>query len=261
MVTIYILFLSIFSLSTQAFTLNTSFAASFDKDEIVINMATHECDEIPYTNDEILSMALEGMNKFWNTIPTSKLKIRRGSHVSVSNDFSTERLCSSNAGSCTPNTALAGVTEILMSCNKDTGTGSANFPSNSVLAVTLPIHTSGTAIKGSVILLNNKTGTGLGTLSREEFVSVLAHEVGHAIGLGHSPVRDSLMYYANISNRTLLGQDDHDGASYLYPREQPVSCGTIAYIDEDKIKGLFSFTLIAILMAFTLKRSRSALAA
>lgn len=256
MVTLFIALISSITFNTQAFTLNTSFAASFDKEEVVINMATHDCDEIPYTNDEILSMALEGMEKFWNTVPTSKLKIRRGSHVVVSNDFATERICSANSGSCTPNTALAGVTEILMSCNKDTGTGSANFPSNSVLAVTLPIHTSGTAIKGSVILLNNKTGSGLASLSREEFVSVLAHEVGHAIGLGHSPVRDSLMYYANISNRQLLGQDDHDGVSYLYPREQPVSCGTIAYIDEDKVKGLLSFTLLAMLMFLTLRFKR-----
>jgi hypothetical protein len=258
MVKVFLTFLLIQS-QTYAFTLNTSFAAAFDKEEIVINMAQHDCDEIPFTNDEILSMANEAMDKFWNRVPTSFLKIRRGSHVTVSNDFQTERLCTSNTGSCTPNPALAGATEILISCNKDTGTGSPNFPSNSVLAVTLPINTEGKAIKGSVILINNKTGTGAANLDREEFISVLAHEVGHAFGLGHSSVTDSLMYYTNLKNRKYLGQDDHDGASYLYPKEQPVSCGTVTYIDEDKIKGLLSFTLLGILMIVALRKRPYAL--
>ena len=131
MVKIILTLLLFIPVNCFAFTLNTSFAAAFDKDEVLVNMATHDCDELPFTNDEILSMANEGMDKFWNRVPTSKLKIRRGSHVTVSDDFKTERLCSSNAGSCTPNSALAGATEILVSCNKDTGTGSANFPSNS----------------------------------------------------------------------------------------------------------------------------------
>lgn len=258
MVKIFFAFLVIHS-QVFAFTLNTSFAAAFDKDEVVINMADHDCDQIPFTNDEILSMATEAMNKFWNRVPTSFLKLRRGSHVTVSSDFETERLCTSNSGSCTPNPDLAGATEILISCNVDTGTGSPNFPSNSVLAVTLPINTDGRAIKGSVILINNKSGTGAASLSREEFISVLGHEVGHAFGLGHSSVTDSLMYYTNLKNRTYLGQDDHDGVSYLYPREQPTSCGTVAYLDNDKTKGLLSFSLLGILMLVALKRNPYAL--
>ena len=245
---------------TYAFTLNTSFAAAFDKEEVIINMAQHDCDEISaFNNEEILSMAKEAMDKFWNRVPTSFLKIRMGSVINVSSDFETERLCSSNSGSCTPNPALAGATEILISCNKDTGTGSPNFPSNTVLAVTLPINTEGKAIKGAVILINNKSGTAADNLTREEFISVLAHEVGHAFGLGHSPVTDSLMYYTNLKDRKYLGQDDHDGVSYLYPREQPTSCGTVAYLDNDKMKGLFSFTLLGILMMVALKRNPYAL--
>jgi predicted Zn-dependent protease len=239
--------------SAHAFTLNNSLAATFGKDEVLINMATHDCDQIPYTNDEILSMADEGMNKFWNRVPTSKLKIRRGSHVVVSNDFATERLCTSNSGSCTVNPALATETEILISCNKDTGSGAENFPSNSVLAVTLPINTQGSTINGSVILLNNKSGTAMASLSREEFISVLAHEVGHAIGLGHSKFNDSLMLFENLKNRQHLGQDDHDGISYLYPREQPTSCGSVTYIDKDTTRGMFSLTLVALLMFILLK--------
>ena len=253
MVKIILTLLLFIPVNCFAFTLNTSFAAAFDKDEVLVNMATHDCDELPFTNDEILSMANEGMDKFWNRVPTSKLKIRRGSHVTVSAEFETGRLCTANAGSCTPNSALASESDILISCNKDTGAGSENFPSSGVLAVTLPINTAGTAIKGSVILLNNKAGSALATLSREEFVSVLAHEVGHAIGLGHSKFTDSLMLYENLKNRRYLGEDDHDGVSYLYPREQPVGCGTVSYNDTDNTKGMFSLSLLALFSFIMLK--------
>ncbi|OUR99911.1 hypothetical protein A9Q84_02455 [Halobacteriovorax marinus] len=241
--------------SYATFSLNTSFAAAFGKDEVVVNLATHSCDQIPFTNDEILSMAVEGVDTLWNRVPTSKLKLRRGSHVTVSGDFATERICVTNSGSCAPNSALAGATEVLISCNDDSGAGAANFPSNNVLAVTLPINTSGKDIVGSVILLNNKVGTGLATLTREEFVAVLAHEIGHAFGLGHASGRDSLMYYTNVPNRKALGYDDIKGISYLYPREQPTSCGSIAYIDDNQRgKGIFSLLLLGTMMFFALKQ-------
>lgn len=241
--------------SLATFTLNTSFAAAFGKEEVLVNLATHDCDQIPFTNDEILSMAIEGVDTLWNRVPTSKLKLRRGSHVSVSGDFATERICVTNSGSCSPNSALSGQSEILISCNDDSGAGASNFPSNNVLAVTLPINTSGKNIVGSVILLNNKSGTGLASLTREEFTSVLAHEIGHAFGLGHASGRDALMYYTNVPNRKALAYDDVQGISYLYPREQPSSCGTIAYIDDSqKGKAIMSFLLLGTLVFFALKQ-------
>ncbi|ATH08344.1 hypothetical protein BIY24_10405 [Halobacteriovorax marinus] len=251
------LLLSLFSAKSMAFTLNTSFAAAFPGEEVVVNLATHECTNLPYTNDEILSMAVEGVNKFWNRVPTSKLKIRRGSHVSVAAEFATDPLCTSNTNGCTANPALSNQSQILMSCNTDT----SNFPSNGVLAVTANVNTSGNNIVGSVILLNNRSGSGLISLSRESFVSVLAHEIGHAIGLGHSPVTDSLMYFANMANRVALGEDDMDGVTYLYPREQPTSCGSVAYIKDDYKGGkpIASLLLVALLTVFTLKRRKALL--
>ena len=47
--------------------------------------------------------------------------------------------------------------------------------------------------------------------------TVLLHENGHALGLGHEEVNDSIMApYYYIINRELK-QDDKDGISYLYP--------------------------------------------
>ncbi len=251
----FLLFL--LSFNSFAFTLNTNFAAAFPGEEVVVNLATHDCDNLPYTNDEILSMASEGVNKFWNRVPTSKLKIRRGNHTSVSNDFESGPLCTSNTNGCTANPALSGQTQILMSCN----TNSSNFSSNGVLAVTANVNTSGDNIVGSVILLNNRAGSALANLSRESFISVLAHEIGHAIGLGHSPVTDSLMYFSNIANRVSLGEDDMDGITYLYPREQPTSCGSVAYIQDDYRGGkpIASLLLVIGLVIAALKSKGKAL--
>lgn len=244
-------------LNSMAFTLNTNFAAAFPGEEVKVNLATHDCTNLPYTNDEILSMASEGVNKFWNKVPTSKLKIRRGEHVSVAGDFESGALCTSNTNGCVANPALSGQSQILISCNSNT----TNFSSNGVLAVTANVNTSGSDIVGSVILLNNRSGSGLATLSRESFISVLAHEIGHAVGLGHSPVTDSLMYYANIANRVSLGEDDMDGITYLYPREQPTSCGSVAYIQDDYKGGkpIASLILSIGLITFTLKSRKKAL--
>jgi hypothetical protein len=56
--------------------------------------------------------------------------------------------------------------------------------------------------------------------------NTLTHEIGHFVGLDHSPLTDSTMYaYAQsgeTSKRTLT-QDDIDGVCTIYPRGQPTS--------------------------------------
>jgi hypothetical protein len=50
---------------------------------------------------------------------------------------------------------------------------------------------------------------------------IIAHEVGHILGLGHSQDPAALMYYNAGGKAALtLGQDDIDGISYLYPRNE-----------------------------------------
>ena len=94
--------------------------------------------------------------------------------------------------------------------------------------MTIPNNYDGVAIKGSLILLNGRH-TSFHDLSDDEKINVIGHEIGHALGLGHSPVEDSLMYYKNIGKRDRLGWDDLDGISYLYPSSQPLNlnCGTV----------------------------------
>jgi hypothetical protein len=206
----------------QAFTLNNTVNLAFKSSEVKINVAQGFCTNLGISETELLSIAEDAVDEYWNKAPTSRLKLRKGSLSSVSTNFHTGLICNSGTN-CVPNSALAVSSDILISCNNN----SSNFSSNSVLAVTVPNNTTSTDIVGSLIIINDSSSNQFASKSRDEKISIIAHELGHAIGLGHSPVKDSLMYYTVVPQRQSLGQDDIDGVTYLYPKQQPISCGTI----------------------------------
>ena len=71
----------------------------------------------------------------------------------------------------------------------------------------------------------------------------------------HSPVSDSLMYYSTVNMRSSLGADDIDGITYLYPKQQPVACGTISEKNNPNswLGLLIGFGLITFLNKFQLR--------
>lgn len=217
------LLFALMAFKTHAFTMNNSAKLVFDHDEVLVNVAAGNCTNIGINEAELLTIVSDAVDEFWNTSPTSRLKLRKGSVVPVAAAFKTEGICVA-ATNCTPNPNLAVSRDILISCNNS----ASNFSSSSILGVTIPNNISGTTIVGALVLINDMASTQFGTKTRPEKVAIIAHELGHTFGLGHSPVTDSLMYYATVSSRTTLGRDDIDGISYLYPKQQPVSgCGTI----------------------------------
>lgn len=78
-------------------------------------------------------------------------------------------------------------------------------------------------LNAAVIGLNAEVGTAaeISDIDRELMIVILAHEIGHALGLGHSSIAEALMYYSvSGKQEALLAQDDMDGLAILYPRNE-----------------------------------------
>ncbi len=211
------------SFSLHAFTMNNSAKLAFAQDEVVVNVAAGFCQNLGISDATLLALVGTAVDKFWNKAPNSRLRLRQGSLVNVSANYKTDSICEASTN-CTPRSALAVASDILISCN----TNNTNFPTTAILGVTIPNNISGGLIIGSLIVLNDNSGNQLALKNNDEKTSIIAHELGHAIGLGHSPVEDSLMYYATRDKRQSLGRDDFDGVAYLYPKKEPIaSCGSI----------------------------------
>ena len=238
------------SSSTFAFTLNNNVDLVFGKNEVTVNVAANSCSHIGMTDTEILTAVQIGVDQYWNKAPTSRLKLRAGTIKSVAAIYKTGTICLPST-SCDPDPTLAVDSDILISCN----TNASNFSSTSVLAVTVPNTIDGRTIVGSLVLLNDITPANQMVLkTQDEKIAIIAHELGHAFGLGHSPVKDSLMYYATVNMRKSLGSDDIDGISYLYPKEQPVSCGTIT--DRNQINQFVFPMIIGIVFIAIMSKAR-----
>jgi hypothetical protein len=232
----------------HAFTLNNNVEAVFYSRTVSLNLADTSCDHLGYSHEELLDLMGEAMNQYWNRVGSSRLRLRKGKIVrNTPTAYKTAALCTSasyQAGaSCETNPIFIHEDNaILFVCNQN----SLDFPASSgVLAATLP-YIQGRFIKNSVILLNDTLGSqgnAIRRLSKQELLSLLAHEVGHGVGLGHSEVKESLMYYAVLSLREDLGRDDWDAVTYLYPYQEPLlglgmgQCGSfLSYSHTDSHK-------------------------
>lgn len=215
----FIILSILFSFPSFSFYLNTNIGAAFDKKEVKIYITSNStCTNAGVDKNDILDMAVAGANKYWNRVPTSSLRIKRGGiYQTTDSKFLTEKLCASDSTtSCPSATSVPKVSDIVIACNSNT---TDNFPSSSYLAISAPTNISGSDINGSIILINDSSNTTFATLSTEEMISVLAHEIGHAVGLGHSERDEAMMHYLKNEDRRKLAQDDIDGISYLYPNQ------------------------------------------
>jgi hypothetical protein len=210
------LFIFFISINSYAFTLNTNIDAGFEKREVKIWVTSNStCTNAGVTALDLLDMANEASEKFWNRVPTSYLRMKSGGILQTTDaKYLTGELCVTDSTAiCNSATSIPAANDIVIACNSNI---TDNFKSSSYLALSIPNNFSGNKISGSIIIINDSSNSVFNTLSRDEMVNVLGHEIGHAVGLGHTDDDAALMYHTDFSKRHRLGQDDIDGITYLY---------------------------------------------
>jgi hypothetical protein len=199
-----------------------------------VNVATGSCVGNGISDDDLKAAITTVLERFWNTVAESRLRLKTGSAVSRS-----------ITGFAEPGEILVGCEAMGMS-----GPSGVAYPSNDL---------------GSAVVVLNATTFTPGNYHPDALINVLAHEMGHAIGLDHSEDPASIMTYSDNDwgfRPAFLSQDDKDGVIYLYPNKSAVlglfgGCGAIAAAGESTNRsatmdlGIF---LLAVLLTWALLR-------
>lgn len=101
-----------------------------------------------------------------------------------------------------------------------------------VIGVTELTYTSGGSIQQAKIYLNDENYTfrstpGLYSSGEVYLGDVVTHELGHMLGLSHSEVLDSTMFYAAFPGQSTLGADDKSGVRGKYGSGNGTISGTV----------------------------------
>jgi hypothetical protein len=216
-------------MSLQAFSLNSSSDSSFQgwvNPELTFNVNPANC---PAGLD--VAGLIDDAVKVWNNVPTSRVKI--------------------SYGTTTSSTTFANPTTIYCETNFQGVTGA----DQNYVPAAASIQRSGHNATGGLLYLNASAGNAnIGLYDRTMLLIIIAHEVGHILGLGHSQDVHALMYYnAGAKANLTLGQDDIDGVSYLYPRDElngdkMMGCGLVASAGNAKPPGAGPLAVLALLM-------------
>ncbi len=154
-----------------------------------------------------VSSAMNKALEIWSNVPTSNLKLKLGGTSSVTP--------AQLIGSSAP-------TVPVIVCDPAFETNSTGTNGDFVGGYGFFTH-SGGKIRYGGIVLNVQSGknANINNFDASSLAILLAHEMGHVLGLGHSEYQPALMYYdISSKNELTLSQDDIDGMTYLYPRDE-----------------------------------------
>jgi hypothetical protein len=179
----FILALLLTSSTAQAFVLISPYYKLANPKETSINIASDTCPNLGVSYDVIRVAIEQSIEKYWNTVTESRLRLKVGGIVDR------HSLNEVESG------------EILISCvSQATGGFTENDDSRGAAMIYLNPLLNGT----------------------QYVLRTLTHELGHAVGLHHSDDRASVMTYNSHDwgpTAGYLSQDDKDGVVYLYPNE------------------------------------------
>ena len=187
------LFLTGISSNANAFTLiSSALDSGWDTKTLAFSVNESSCTTAGVSTT-VLYAAIDAAFDLWNKVPTANIKLSRGS-TTTSTSASNPPVIYCDSAALTE--GIAGVGGIAVSGGKPS-IGSLRLNSNSALQVYF------------------------GNLDSTTQTLVVAHEIGHVLGLGHTEKDDALMYY-DLSDKehSNMSQDDHDGLTWLNPRDE-----------------------------------------
>jgi Matrixin len=159
--------------------------------------------------------AIDSAVAVWNAVPASAVEVSRGSSTTLPNPITTY------VGASATSAAPKG--NAIVYCDSAFSTNSGQS-ANSIpgFATGQNIATNGT-IDGCLLVLNVQSGgaANITTLDPKLVSTILAHEIGHCLGIGHSSDTEALMYYStSVGRGPYLARDDIDAITYLYPQQE-----------------------------------------
>lgn len=195
---------------------------------------------------------LDDAFKLWNSVATSSLKL------SLGNVTSTTTGAQIRAGQATD--------APVVTCDPNMGT-TFNEDDNFILGVGTAWSTNNGYLNQGGVVLNVRSGSRANINATDVATRnvVVAHELGHMLGVGHSSSESALMYYSAGSRNTVnLSKDDWDAISYLYPRDEVAKsnlaggCGLVKNQPPNFPRGIWTLLLMLLpLVYYRVLRSKN----